>query len=307
MTEELYQNLKKLEGFNSDAFVAEVLTKFTHPIRYTFLTNIASDNKDAKLFSELGAKFNELVMNDKEKSNFQNIKYFIPFLRTVDEKTFTSVVYPEIDFMMKRSGQLIPLIKEVVNYVSFPFTHELVQSFTSQLFIDEYLFKEEYINDSRTFFATLAAKVATSKELVNSVVFDFLYKRFQQTRNSSVTPVQRLTFIRHMTSALSVIQNKDFIDLDLLKQAITTVVEYMFQHKDESLLRDTFDDILTLLTLADNLAFLVEGFKKLITKASNIWHINLLTVLMDKNYPGLNDLIAVAAPQFKTMLSGENF
>ena len=42
-------------------------------------------------------------------------------------------------------------------------------------------------------------------------------------------------------------------------------------------------------------------------KASNIWHVTLLTELLDHSKPDLSDLITTAAPHFKTMLSSENF
>jgi hypothetical protein len=45
----------------------------------------------------------------------------------------------------------------------------------------------------------------------------------------------------------------------------------------------------------------------LITKPLNIWHINLFTDLLDAKSKDLGDVISVVAPQFKQMLSSENF
>ena len=45
----------------------------------------------------------------------------------------------------------------------------------------------------------------------------------------------------------------------------------------------------------------------MITKPLNIWHINLFTDLLDAKGKDLGDVISVVAPQFKQMLSSENF
>lgn len=66
---------------------------------------------------------------------------------------------------------------------------------TSALFIDEYMVKEDLILDARAFFGKLAAKL-TTKEALKALVMDFLFKRFIETRNSSLNANQRLAFVR---------------------------------------------------------------------------------------------------------------
>lgn len=59
--------------------------------------------------------------------------------------------------------------------------------------------------------------------------------------------------------------------------------------------------------MASSLSFIAEPLKKLITKPLNVWHINLFTDLMDAKAKDLGEVISVVGPQFKQMLSSENF
>lgn len=52
--------------------------------------------------------------------------------------------------------------------------------------------------------------------------------------------------------------------------------------KEETGLKDAFEDIVALFSLSINLNFLVEILKKIINKASNMCHVNLFTDLIEK-------------------------
>lgn len=96
-------------------------------------------------------------MNDKEKSCFLNFPYFLAYLGGINEATFRTSVYPEIEFMMKRGLSLISLIGQTVQALSFKANVDVVKILTSELFSEEYLVKEEYVNDVKNFFVALAS------------------------------------------------------------------------------------------------------------------------------------------------------
>ena len=112
---------------------------------------------DSKRLQTLCSKFNELVMNDKEKCSAINLPYFTPFLRSLDESTFRTEIYPEIEFMMKRNASLVPVIGETLASLTFTFTPELVTLATTHLFTDEYMTKEDLIQVLKTYFSKLAS------------------------------------------------------------------------------------------------------------------------------------------------------
>ena len=76
---------KHFEGYSADTLIQKVLTDVKSPIKFTFLALIALEQKDEKLLAEIGGKFSNLVMNDKEKSNFLNFPFFIPYLHGINE------------------------------------------------------------------------------------------------------------------------------------------------------------------------------------------------------------------------------
>jgi hypothetical protein len=155
-------------------------------------------------------KFCDLVINDRERLNYQHINFFIPFLKRIDEQTFKTQILPEIEFMMNRNASLIPLIGEAVSALSFQFTPEIVHMLSSSIFNDDYLTKEEVIQNSQEYFATLSAKLNTSDSAA-ALIFDFLVKKFVQSKGSSLNSAQRLALIRHIGSALHSLKNKEFI------------------------------------------------------------------------------------------------
>lgn len=112
-------------------------------------------------------------MNDKEKSCFINLPYFLIYLGGINEAIFRTSVYPELEFMMKRGLSLISLIGKTVNALSFKMNPELIKNLTSELFSEEYLVKEEYINDIKSFFIALASKVE-SNDAANALLIDYL-------------------------------------------------------------------------------------------------------------------------------------
>jgi hypothetical protein len=110
-TKEVYTLLSKhFEGYSSDTLIQKVLAGVKSPIKFTFLSYIALEEKDGKLIAEIAGKFSNLVMNDKEKSNFLNIPFFLPFIQGINEAQFVDLLYPEIDFMMKRGLSMVALI-----------------------------------------------------------------------------------------------------------------------------------------------------------------------------------------------------
>lgn len=50
---------------------------------------------------------------------------------------------------------------------------ELIKNLTSELFSEEYLVKEEYINDIKSYFIALASKVE-SNDAANALLIDYL-------------------------------------------------------------------------------------------------------------------------------------
>lgn len=123
-------------------------------------------------------------MNDKEKQNFININYFLPYLTKVSEGIFREVILPEIDFMMKRGLSMITLIGQTVKALTFKFDGDLVGLLSSELFSDEYLVKEESIPEVKAYFSILGSKLE-SKESGVALAVDFLFKRYQASKNSS--------------------------------------------------------------------------------------------------------------------------
>ena len=59
--------------------------------------------------------------------------------------------------MMKRGLSLISLIAQTVQTLSFKANVDVVKILTSELFSEEYLVKEEYVNDVKKFFVALAS------------------------------------------------------------------------------------------------------------------------------------------------------
>jgi hypothetical protein len=93
---------------------------------------IQKDTNDSKLLTLISDKFKDLVLNDKEKLNDLNLKYFIPFLRISSLETFKSNIFPEIEFLLKRNGNMIPVIADVVNnLVSLKFDSEIISMLTT--------------------------------------------------------------------------------------------------------------------------------------------------------------------------------
>jgi len=88
---------------------------------------------------------------------------------------------------------------------------------------------------------------------------------------------------------------------------LIAVLDHVFQQKDEATLKESCDDILNIFLLSTSFSFLNEPLKKYLNKASNIWHINLFTDLMDRSAKGLEEVITTVASQFKHMLQAENF
>jgi hypothetical protein len=167
-------------------------------------------------------------MNDKEKSNFHNIDYFIPFLESIDEGLFRDVIYPEIDFMMRRGVTLVPLISQTVQALSFKFSPELVLSLSSQLFTDEYLIKEESHTDIKAYFSVLASKI-DSQESASALVIEFLFKRYQAAKSSSsVNLVQRLSWVRYFNASLKSLKARKLITHEQIVPILNTVIEHVF-------------------------------------------------------------------------------
>lgn len=227
--EDIFAHLSKLEGFNVASFLENVIDPITKPIKYTYL---AIATQDKAVLIKIAQKYGELVMNDKEKSNHLNLPFFVQFLRRIDLDTFKDKVLSEIEFMMNRNCSLVPLIGGSIAHLSFPFTPELVHSITSAIFNDDYMVKDEAAINAREYFGILASKL-TTPETVKALVIDFLFKKFIETRNSSLTAAQRLTFIRHISFVYQSLTKKDLIDLDQVKQVISAALEYYFNQKEE--------------------------------------------------------------------------
>lgn len=75
--------------------------------------------------------------------------------------------------------------------------------------------------------------------------------------------------------------------------------------KEETGLKDSFEDIVALFNLSSNLNFLAETVKNIISKASNMCHVNLFTDLIEKQKSPklLSELISIVSAHFKHMLS----
>jgi hypothetical protein len=115
---------KNFEGYKQESFIAEVLACISTPLRFSYLGYVYQESKDVKGLKEIGEKFNNLVMNDKEKSNIHNIEFFLPYLASLDEALFKEVIYPEVDFMMKRGLTMLNLIGQTVQALTFKLSLE---------------------------------------------------------------------------------------------------------------------------------------------------------------------------------------
>lgn len=97
------------------------------------------------------------MLNDKESLNDYSIRYFIPFLNTVDKDTFKDRIFSHIEFMMKRSGSLIGIIADLINHLNaFEFTNDFVQMITEGIISDDLLVKQDYANDTAKYFQAIA-------------------------------------------------------------------------------------------------------------------------------------------------------
>jgi hypothetical protein len=182
-------------------------------------------------------------MNDKEKQNFININYFLPYLTKINEGIFRDVLFPEIDFMMKRGLSMVTLIGKTIKALTFKFNADLVGLLTSELFTDEYLIKEESIPEVKAYFSILGSKLE-SKESGVALGVDFLFKRYQASKSSSsINIVQRLAFVRYLSASLKSFKAKDLIAEDHIKSIITAVLEHVFQIKEEVAVKDTYSDL----------------------------------------------------------------
>lgn len=299
-TLQTFNLIKALEGYDQAAFVEQVLDSGL--IRFTYLALL----NDPQVLISLEKPFTELVMNDKQKSAWRNLLYFVPFLARLDSASFFNKIFPEIEFMMNRNGSLISVIGGTVAALTFPFSPEFALRLSSGIFSDEYLVKEENVEAAREYFGKLAAKL-TTKEALSALVSDFLVKKFVETRNSSLTGAQRLAIIQHICKAFKNARSMDLIDQELVKHVISIAVEFFYIQKDEAQLKEAFGDILKLFSLVESAEFLKTPLSKCIAKASNIWHVNLLTDLMIAKTKDLGESVQLAAGHFKTLLNGENF
>lgn len=68
------------------------------------------DKEDPELRALLTENFKKIVFNDKDKSGMEQLKFFVPYLNNMTEDFFTKEIFPHIDFVMKRTGTLIPAI-----------------------------------------------------------------------------------------------------------------------------------------------------------------------------------------------------
>lgn len=219
------------------------MTGLASPVRFTYLNYVYQESNDVNGLKSIGEKFNSLVMNDKEKQNFININFFLPYLTKVNEAIFRDVLFPEIDFMMKRGLSMVTLIGKTVKALTFKFNADLVGLLTSELFTDEYLVKEESIPEIKAYFSILGSKLE-SKESGVALAVDFLFKRYQASKSSSsINIVQRLAFVRYLSASLKSFKSKDLIAEDHIKSIITAVLEHVFQIKEESAVKDTYSDL----------------------------------------------------------------
>lgn len=150
---------KVLVDYNGDNF-KNVLTKIKSPIKYTYFGYVSQNKEQSKYIANA---FKDLVMNDKEKSNYLNLPYFIPFLASFDEAFFKEAIYPEIDFMMKRGVSVVSIISSTIKALNFKFTPDIVAMLTSPLFNEEYIIKEESASDIRNYFSVISGKIETKE------------------------------------------------------------------------------------------------------------------------------------------------
>lgn len=88
---------------------------------------------------------------------------------------------------------------------------------------------------------------------------------------------------------------------------LTAVVEFFYMQKEDTHLKESYADFLKLFEFSDQLASLTETFKKAVSKSANIWHVHLVTDLMEKGLKDLQGIVGAVQPHFKQMLSAENF
>lgn len=131
-------------------------------------------------------------------------------------------------------------------------------------------------------------------------------KKFVETRNSSLSGSQRLALIRHISQVFKNVK-KTLIDKELVMHVISAAIEFFYIQKDDAQLKDAYADILSLFSYVDSADFLKAVLQKSIGKASNIWHVNLITDLMLKDTKDLSESVLIAAAQFKILLNSENF
>ena len=80
----VYQLLKTFRDYNEEAFL-QVTNSKTKLSKYSFLALYAKDhNNDPSILSKISEKLNSSVLNDKEKLNYYNIRYFQPYLNIID-------------------------------------------------------------------------------------------------------------------------------------------------------------------------------------------------------------------------------
>jgi hypothetical protein len=167
----------------------------------------------------------------------------LPYLTKVNEAIFRDVLFPEIDFMMKRGLSMVSLIGQTVKALTFKFNADLVGLLTSELFSDDYLVKEESIPEIKAYFSILGSKL-DSQESGVALVVDFLFKRYQASKSSSsINIVQRLAFVRYLSASLKSFKAKDLVAEDHIKSIITAVLEHVFQIKEESAVKDAYSDL----------------------------------------------------------------
>ena len=189
-------------------------------------------------------------MNDKERAAGVNVAYFTPFLRSLNEGTFKTHLYPEIEFMMKRNASLVPVIGVTVSQLQFPFSPDFVHLVTSNIFTDEYMTKEDIIDSLKTYFHDLALKLVTP-EALRTLISDFLLKRFIQTRNTSFNANQRMAFVRAISSALQAVKKREYIDQEGVKQVLTAVIDFFYMQKEDTHLKESYADFLKLFEFSD--------------------------------------------------------
>ena len=128
----------------------------------------AHESQPTQVFSYLIDQCEKIAFNDKNKEAFIQQVYFEPFYKALTEQSLKESVLPLVNFVMNRSGLLIPNITYLTKNVSFKLSNELASALTVAILTKDYLIT--FNNEILELIKEISEKLSTPEEFSKSLM-----------------------------------------------------------------------------------------------------------------------------------------